>query len=73
MKSERIVSVWLDETSEPKASYIVDTDIAEGGCSETISVFPGTKKGRVDAIKFAEDYAAKTGRKFIKSHAYHTI
>ncbi len=55
MKTEnrtKIISVWLDETSEDHG-WIVDIDIMDGGESDTIKTFPPTATGEKKAIAFA--------------------
>ncbi len=54
--TERIVTVWLDTTSDDHG-WIVDTDTAGGGESETICVFPPDATGRKWAIAFGEHAA----------------
>lgn len=56
----RIVTVWLDETSDPIApDWIVDTDSEEGGESIMLKVFDS----RAKATMFAEHYALRHGLK----------
>jgi hypothetical protein len=55
--TEKIVSVWLDETDDEGAPYVVDTDTREGGQSETIKCF----RDRDRAIAFAAKAAEKRG------------
>lgn len=56
--TKRIVTVWLDEMSDPdNPRCIVDTDIDGGGESETIKTFVS----RAQAVMFAEHYARDLG------------
>ncbi len=58
--TERIVTVWLDTTSDDHG-WIVGTDIAGGGESETIYVFPPDDTGRKWAIAFGKRAAFERG------------
>lgn len=60
MAADRIVTVWLDTTSDDHG-WIVDTDSPEGGESETIKVFPPTSAGKAKAVAFAQKAAARRG------------
>ena len=60
MTATKIVTVWLDQTSD-EAGWIVDTDIAGGGESETVKTFPPTGTGEKAARKFAAEYAERKG------------
>jgi hypothetical protein len=53
MTTQTIVSVWLDETSDDHG-WTVDTDIEEGGESNTLRVFPPTNMGFDRAVAFAK-------------------
>lgn len=58
--AKKIVTVWLDETSdadEPK--FIVDVDVEGGGESTTIKTFDDL----ASAMEFAGNYARKHGLK----------
>jgi hypothetical protein len=56
----KIVTVWLDETSD-EHGWIVDTDTEEGGQSRTIEAFPPTAAGRKKAIAAGKREAKKRG------------
>lgn len=58
--ADQIVSVWLDTTSDDHG-WVVDTDIVDGGESETIKMFPPTADGFRRAVSFAEKAAEKRG------------
>lgn len=58
----KIVTVWLDETSD-ECRWIVDEDIVSGGESNTIKAFLPTAEGFEKAVAFAEKAAAKRGCK----------
>lgn len=60
MTAIKIVTVWLDKTSD-ECRWIVDTDIVGGGESATVKTFAPTEAGRTKAVKFAREYAAKRG------------
>ncbi len=54
----KIVTVWLDETSDAtEPRWIVDTDIPGGGESTTLKEFDD----RDDACNYATKYAAEHG------------
>ena len=59
--ANRIVSVWLDETSNDEDGWIVDTDTTEGGQSDTLKVFPGTDAGFDRAVSYAKRAGIKRG------------
>jgi len=62
MTATKIVTVWLDETTDAgDCRWIVDTDIVGGGESETIRTFPGDESGETAARQFAAQYAAANG------------
>lgn len=59
---KRIVTVWLDSTSDAEeCRWIVDTDIPGGGESDTIRTFAADAAGEAAARQFAAEYAAKHG------------
>lgn len=59
-QTDRIVSVWLDETSDcDDPQWIVDTDSADGGESDTIRCF--AEDGFERAVRFAKRAAKKRG------------
>ena len=60
MTTDRIVSVWLDETSDERG-WVVDTDSPEGGQSRTLDVFPPTAEGREEAEAFARREGERRG------------
>lgn len=60
MTTTRIITVWLDETSD-NHGWIVDTDSPEGGESETLKVFPATDAGFGRAVSFAKKAGVKRG------------
>lgn len=60
MTSERIITVWLDETSD-EHGWVVDTDSPEGGESETLDVFPPTDEGYAEACEYAREEAERRG------------
>lgn len=60
MTAAKIVTVWLDQTSD-EAGWIVSTDVAGGGESETVRTFPPTMAGEKAARKFAAEYAERQG------------
>jgi len=62
VSATKIVTVWLDETSDAgERRWIVDSDIVGGGESETIRTFPGNATGETAARQFASEYAAANG------------
>jgi hypothetical protein len=62
MSDTKIVTVWLDETSDAgECRWIVDTDAVSGGDSETVRTFPGDEDGEKAARRFAAEYAAANG------------
>jgi hypothetical protein len=58
----KLVTVWLDETSDAdEPRWIVDTDTEDGGESSTIKTYPGTAAGRAKAVEFGRAAAARRG------------
>lgn len=60
MATKKIVTVWLDQTSD-EHGWIVDTDTEDGGESNTLKVFPPTEAGRKKANAYAKTAAEKRG------------
>lgn len=58
--NKRVVTVWLDETSD-EHGWVVDTDAEAGGESETLRVFPADDAGYAAAVAFAGEAAAERG------------
>ena len=56
----KIISVWLDATSDDHG-WVVDTDIMDGGESNTVRMFPPTSAGQKRAVKFALTLGTKKG------------